>query len=90
MKHLHLSKDLILLNGLITLQASLLTVNARLKRSDVEEGKQMKVFKSNKTWLTATLQKVGTMFLVTIGKIKKLFDNEQTATNYITSLGYQF
>lgn len=50
----------------------------------------MKVFKSNKTWLTATLQKVGTMFLVTIGNIKKMFDNIQTATNYITSLGYQF
>ena len=50
----------------------------------------MKVFKNNKTWLTATLQKIGTMFLVTIGAIKKLFDNEQTATNYITSLGYQF
>lgn len=50
----------------------------------------MKVFKNINTWTTATLQKVGTMFLVTIGKVKKLFDNEQTATNYITSLGYQF
>jgi hypothetical protein len=54
------------------------------------EGKQMKVFKSNKTWLTATLQKIGTMFLVTIGRIKKLFDNEQTAIAYINNLGYQF
>lgn len=50
----------------------------------------MKVFKSKTNWTSATLQKIGTMFLVTIGKIKKLFDNEQTATNYITSLGYQF
>ena len=50
----------------------------------------MKVFKSINTWTTATLQKIGTMFLVTIGKVKKLFDNEQTATNYIINLGYQF
>ena len=50
----------------------------------------MKVFKSTTNWTSATLQKIGTMFLVTIGKVKKLFDNEQAATNYITSLGYQF
>jgi hypothetical protein len=62
--------------------------NGRSKKKT--EGKQMKVFKSNKTWLTATLQKIGTMFLVTIGRIKKLFDNEQTAIAYINNLGYQF
>lgn len=48
----------------------------------------MKVFKKGIT--TATLQTIGTMFLVTIGKIKKLFDNEQTAITYINNLGYQF
>ena len=48
----------------------------------------MKVFKKGLT--TATLQTIGSMFLVTIGKAKKLFDNEQTATSYIINLGYQF
>lgn len=48
----------------------------------------MKVFKKGLT--TATLQTIGSMFLVTIGKVKKLFDNEQTAIAYINNLGYQF
>ncbi len=50
----------------------------------------MKVFKSKTNWTSATLQKIGTMFLVTIGRIKKMFDNEQTAITYINNLGYQF
>ena len=48
----------------------------------------MKVFTKNFTVIT--MQPIGTMFLVTIGTIKKLFDNEQTAITYINSLGYQF
>lgn len=50
----------------------------------------MRIATNRNTWKTATIQTIGTMILITIGNIKKMFDNIQTATNYITSLGYQF
>ena len=44
----------------------------------------MKVF--YKGFTTATLQTIGTMFLVTSGNNKKMFDNLETATNYINNI----
>lgn len=46
----------------------------------------MKVFTSKTTWNTATLQTIGRMFLVTTGNNKKMFDNLETATNYINNI----
>ena len=42
------------------------------------------------TFKNATIQQIGKIFLVTIGTTRKIYDNKTTATNYITSLGYQF
>lgn len=44
----------------------------------------MKVYKRGFT--TATLQPIGTMFLVTTGNNKKMFDNQITAINYINNI----
>lgn len=49
----------------------------------------MKIFTNQSTWTIATLQKIGSMFLVTIGNIRKIFDRLATAENYIVSMGYQ-
>lgn len=48
----------------------------------------MKVFTSNTTWIIATLQKIGSMFLVTIGNIKKMFQTLTGARKYLLSMGY--
>lgn len=49
------------------------------------------IIATNKNTLTnATIQQIGTIFLVTIGTTKKIYDNKTTATNYITSLNYEF
>ena len=42
----------------------------------------MKIFTSKTTWNTATLQTIGSMFLVITGNNKKMFDNQTTAINY--------
>ena len=44
----------------------------------------MKVFTKNFT--VVTLQPIGSMFLVTTGNNKKMFDNLETATNYINNI----
>lgn len=44
----------------------------------------MKVFTKN--FNTATLQTIGTMFLVTSGTSKKMFDNLETAQEFINNI----
>ena len=46
----------------------------------------MKVFTSNTTWNTATLQTIGSMFLVITGNNKKMFDNLETAQEFINNI----
>ena len=48
----------------------------------------MKVFTNKSTWTKATLQKIGTMYLVTIGTIKKMFQTLTEAEKYLVSMGY--
>lgn len=48
----------------------------------------MKVFTNKNNWTIATLQKIGSMFLVTIGTIKKMFQTLTGATKYLVSMGY--
>ena len=48
----------------------------------------MKIFTNQSTWIIATIQKIGSMFLVTIGTIKKMFQTLTGATKYLVSMGY--
>lgn len=48
----------------------------------------MKIFTNKSTWTIATLQKIGSMFLVTIGNIKKMFQTLTGAEKYLLSMGY--
>lgn len=50
----------------------------------------MKIATSKHNHSNAIIQVIGTMYLVTIGSVRKMFDSLTSATNYITSLGYQF
>ena len=50
----------------------------------------MRIATNKNTLTNAIIKPMGTGFFVTIGRKNKFFDREETATNYITSLGYQF
>lgn len=50
----------------------------------------MRIATNKNTFTNAIIQVIGTMYLVTIGSVRKMFDNLTSAQNYITSLGYQF
>lgn len=50
----------------------------------------MRIATNKANWSNAILQIIGTMYLVTIGSVRKMFDNLASATNYITNLGYSF
>lgn len=50
----------------------------------------MRIATSKHNHSNAILQIVGTMYLVTIGSVRKMFDSLTSAQNYITSLGYTF
>lgn len=50
----------------------------------------MKVAFNIKTMSNAIMKPMGNGYFVTIGKINKFFDREETATSYIVNLGYTF
>lgn len=50
----------------------------------------MRIAVNKNTFTNAIMKPMGTGFFVTIGRINKFFDKEETARNYIINLGYQF
>lgn len=50
----------------------------------------MRIATNRNTLTNAIMKPMGTGFFVTIGRIHKFFDREETAITYINSLGYQF
>lgn len=50
----------------------------------------MKVAFNLSTMSNAIIKPMGNGYFVTIGKVNKFFDREETAITYINSLGYQF
>lgn len=50
----------------------------------------MRIATNKANWSNAIIQVIGTMYLVIIGSVSKMFDNLTSAQNYITSLGYTF
>lgn len=50
----------------------------------------MRIATNKANWSNAILQIIGTMYLVTIGSVRKMFDNLTSATTYIYNMGYTF
>lgn len=50
----------------------------------------MKVLRSKTTLSTAIFQPCGNGYMIKVNNIIKIFDNEQTALNYLSNLQYQF
>lgn len=50
----------------------------------------MRIATNKANWSNAIIQVIGTMYLVTIGSVRKMFDSLTSAIAYINNLGYQF
>lgn len=50
----------------------------------------MRIARNKQTLATAIIAKCGNGYLITIGSIRKYFDKETTATNYIINQGFIF